>query len=684
MAGLNTSLNIANLAVSAHQYAISVTSQNVANVDNDHYTRQCVDMATTGTIKNGGIAFGTGVKVDQVISECNSYLTDALYNKTNALASSEEMALYMSAIETIFGSTTETGLNYDLSEFWNAWSDLSNNPSGDAERILVYESGVQLAQSISNLHLSLNDVKTNLNLELETAVNQVNTLSQAIADLNVMIRENEANGARANDLRDQRNSLYSELTTLTGCQCFEAADGTLSVMTAEGFPLVTGECFRTLSYASGQILWNGSDGDVDITDDISGGRFNGWLEVRDVLIPEYQAELDSLAESLIYEINLLTSQGMGTDYYSRPITGMYQTDSSGLLSTMDFASELDTSADFVLWIENSSGSTPSYTSVPVDLSSAAPVTSPTMDVSGTANAINSTYAIKLDPPTGVLGGAADVTVSWSSDYASGEFTVAAGDLSTTYDIDGMTFSLSAASGPFTGGTFTITTNDRGHPTENVSGYTLSDLAADINTEITAAGGGATASVVDNRLVLTPDSADYALGFSNDNGTESGLAAILGINTFFTGTTATNISVNDLLTDNTAIQCSQIDQTTGIITSGNNDNALLIASFQDSVIETRNWTFRRGEAATSAIVSGTTAESIQTIVSSVGTKTMTINLTLKADQEMVAFLQSQRDSVSAVSLDEEMINLTKFQTSYSAALKLVSVLDEMLNELLTLR
>ena len=48
------------------------------------------------------------------------------------------------------------------------------------------------------------------------------------------------------------------------------------------------------------------------------------------------------------------------------------------------------------------------------------------------------------------------------------------------------------------------------------------------------------------------------------------------------------------------------------------------------------------------------------------------------------LNNTRDSISGVNLDEEMTNLMKYQHAYAAASKLVSVTDEMLQDLLNMR
>jgi flagellar hook-associated protein 1 FlgK len=45
------------------------------------------------------------------------------------------------------------------------------------------------------------------------------------------------------------------------------------------------------------------------------------------------------------------------------------------------------------------------------------------------------------------------------------------------------------------------------------------------------------------------------------------------------------------------------------------------------------------------------------------------------------IRSQREGLSGVSLDEEMINLVKYQQAYTAAAKLLTTLDEMLTTLI---
>ena len=84
------------------------------------------------------------------------------------------------------------------------------------------------------------------------------------------------------------------------------------------------------------MAWQGSYGSTyDITDEISGGKLAGWLEIRDEVIPKYQAELSELASKMIWAINYQHSQGAGLEYVSGATEGTYAADDNGLLTVED-------------------------------------------------------------------------------------------------------------------------------------------------------------------------------------------------------------------------------------------------------------------------------------------------------------------------------------------------------------
>ncbi|RPJ79926.1 MAG: hypothetical protein EHJ94_07465, partial [Deltaproteobacteria bacterium] len=176
--------------------------------------------------------------------------------------------------------------------------------------------------------------------------------------------------------------------------------------------------------------------------------------------------------------------------------------------------------------------------------------------------------------------------------------------------------------------------------------------------------------------------DYSFAFSDSDAEDSGLMAALGINTFFEGDDAMTIMTNDLVSNARYLAASVIDPENGTIHIGNNKNALAIAELQYASTDMINWTFPLGEEATSQVLTTTIENFYHVMVGSLGLKTQSLERSLSYSETMVGKIGELRDAISAVSLDEEMINMIQYQHAYSVAAKLFSITDEMMNTLIT--
>jgi flagellar hook-associated protein 1 FlgK len=70
-----------------------------------------------------------------------------------------------------------------------------------------------------------------------------------------------------------------------------------------------------------------------------------------------------------------------------------------------------------------------------------------------------------------------------------------------------------------------------------------------------------------------------------------------------------------------------------------------------------------------------------IVRDVGNEVLQSDAYYNHQSDMMVQLENQREAVSGVSLDEEMINLIKFQNAYTAAARLITTADEMMQTVL---
>ncbi|WP_027359256.1 flagellar hook-associated protein FlgK [Desulforegula conservatrix] len=360
MSGIGATLNIAKGAIAAQQYGINVTGNNIANVNNSSYTRQVLPHTNNITVQYGGLIFGTGVDTQNVKQYSDQLMENRLMDQKSQMSLYEQSESYMKVLEGLLNEGTESSLSYMSSEFWNSWHDLADNPPGSSERIGVYQNGIRIAQGLNSINSQLSQIETDLSQDIESSVGEVNRLTKEIANINGQLVALEHDGT-ANDLRDKRNGLLSDLSKIVDINTFEQPSGGLIVTTANGFQLVNGPYTYGLKMEEGNVTWEGSyGGSVDLTDKITGGKMGGLLNLREEIIPKYRDEIDIYSKELMWQINYAQSGGAGTDYYGTDMEGVYEAGSDGLISTLSFGSRIDYNQDNTIWVRDTRNASTSY------------------------------------------------------------------------------------------------------------------------------------------------------------------------------------------------------------------------------------------------------------------------------------------------------------------------------------
>ena len=315
MSDLNGILSIAGQALITQQQAISVTSHNIANVNTPGYSRQKLVMTTSPPVNSEVGPMGTGVSAVEIERIYDRFVNAQINNESQELGRWDAQKNGVESLEMIFNEAYGYGLSEAMSEYWNAWQALSNNPTGRTERQVLVTRGQILASTFNKLDSDLTQSQRDQDLAIEETVTEVNRLAAQLVDLNQKIVSSETGTQNANDYRDQRDLVLKGLSELIDINEFENADGSVSVLIADGRPLVSGTTSWQLSTqvnASGlqDVVWLDNAGSpVMINNDISAGKLKGWLETRDVLIPDYLNRLDTLAQTLVTEVNNLHLTG---------------------------------------------------------------------------------------------------------------------------------------------------------------------------------------------------------------------------------------------------------------------------------------------------------------------------------------------------------------------------------------
>ncbi len=557
-------ISIGSKALLAQQKGIYVTGNNIANVNTPGYTRQRVNLSSDVPVNSGIGPVGTGVQALGIERIYQRFLGVQINNETQTRGNWEARRDVAERIEMIFDESNGYGLNQAMYEFWTAWQDLSNNPSGPVERTVLIAKSQIMAETFSKNYQNLQTIQQDIDTLIEGTIDEVNLLSEKIARLNEKIIQMEAGGSTANDYRDQRELLLNELSNLIDIDTFENTAGGVTVSVGSGQPLVEGTFGYGLStemnaFGHLNVTWvDAVNNEVDITDSISGGRIKGLLDVRDLDIRNHMNRLDNLAQSIMDQVNSLHAGGYGLD-----------------------------------------GST------------------------------GNDYFVGEAIASGVLDSLVTITAE----------TGGAGNLSITLVPGGTAGSETVTTDPITGD-IRIAIED------GVS--TRDDIAAALQSHSAIASAVATA----------PGGTPWTLGVGSDTVALSG------------GSSALNMEVNPaIVLDERLIASAQSFDTVPGDKPGDNRNAIAIANLKSS-----------------RILSGNTATFdayYESFVGDLGYEVQQASSYYRHQSEMVHQLENHRESISGVSVDEEMVNLVKFQNAYQAAAKLISTADEMMQSVLNM-
>ena len=309
MVGLNASLSLASQALDAQDGAIGITSNNIANVNTVGYSRQTVNLSTEGLAggADGGVSFGGYTSVrDQL-------LTIAINNKTSDQGSLDTQSTALAAVDSAFSGTT-TGIGAALSTFFSSLSSLSSNPANSSLRQSVLSAATQLASAFGQGASALTTAQTNANTQVSSTVAQINKLAQQIAHLNGQLSSaGTSSGQGGGALQDQRDQLTAQLAQLTGISQTQT-EGQPTLTTANGSALVVGDkayALQVSTGANGQQHITDSSG-TDVTASLTGGSLGGALNLRDMTLPQFLTQLNTLATQFASAVNGAQATGYDT------------------------------------------------------------------------------------------------------------------------------------------------------------------------------------------------------------------------------------------------------------------------------------------------------------------------------------------------------------------------------------
>ncbi|AEB75774.1 flagellar hook protein FlgK [Clostridium botulinum] len=219
MSGLFSTLNVGKRGLYAQQGALDVTSHNIANSNTEGYTRQRALMETTRPFgmpamdnQVGPGQIGTGVEISKIQRVRDTFMDYQVRRETSTLGQYEARDKYLSEIEGIFNEPSDTGISNLIGKFFDAWQEVANHPEGSNSRTVLASQASAIASELNHTYNQLEKVKENAQESIKQSVFDVNNALDRVDKLNQQIMAVKISGMEPNDLMDKRDLLLDELS----------------------------------------------------------------------------------------------------------------------------------------------------------------------------------------------------------------------------------------------------------------------------------------------------------------------------------------------------------------------------------------------------------------------------------------------------------------------------------------
>jgi flagellar hook-associated protein 1 FlgK len=673
-------LNIGMSGLAASQSSLSVTGNNIANVDTAGYSRQQTVQSTKASQQFGNVFIGTGTTLADVRRVYNSYLDAQLRTATSLNSEASSYQAQATPLDATL-SDTNTGLTGVLQKFFTSLQGVSSSATDDTSRQSVLTGAQALSNRFNTIAKQLNDQNTTLNGSLSDMATQVNKLATSIASLNQKIGEVSTSGGQPNDLLDNRNEAVRQLSELVGAQVVERGTS-YDIYVGSGQPLVIGNTTNTLGTVPSKddpsrmaLQMDRGSSTIDITSVVSGGEIGGLLTYRKEVLDPSLNELGRVALVMADQINSQQAQGIdkngefGAAIFNNINSAALISQRSigqagnsagsgnldvtikdtGKLTTSDYQVTFTTATDYTVKRSDGTdmGAFSTLTTPPpvidgfsLSLNGGALSAGDTFKVTPTRGAATSIQTVLTDPKK--IAAAAPLS-GVASSKATGTYTQPT--LTSTLDI----YSPAAQADMQTGLKYSTPVKVTfGSPSGGSQTYSLSDAQGN------PLGGGTIVPGQNNTLNLTVPMID-----ASGNPIMGGAPPVQ--KTFTVQTTVGGSPANG---ESFSISL------TGAASSDNRNAQALVG------LQTRQ-TVDTGSASKGISLT----DAYNTLVTNVGTKAAQGKSDSAATSAILTQAKGARDSLSGVDLDEETGNLVKYQQYYTASSQIIKAAQEIFSTLI---
>ncbi|MCQ2034558.1 flagellar hook-associated protein FlgK [Stutzerimonas kunmingensis] len=671
-------LSIGLSGLSASKTQLSITGHNITNVNTPGYSRQDASQATRSPQFSGAGYIGSGTSLVDVRRSYSEFLTSQLRSSTSLNSDVKAYKSQIDQLDSLLAGTT-TGITPSLQKFFSALQTAAEDPANIPARQLVLAEAEGLARRFNTVYDRLSEQNSFTNKQMSAVTDQVNRLAGSIGSLNEAIAIAAANGKQPNDLLDARDEAVRQLSGYIGVTVVPQDDSSFNVFIGSGQPLVVGSTVAKLEVVPGQgdpnrheVQFISGGSRQGITSQITGGELGGLIRYREEVLDSTMNSLGRLSLAVSDQVNTQLRQGLDLKGgVGEALFGNYNEPALAKLRVNAFAG--NSNAQPVLNITDTSVLTTSDYLMEYDASgpkvrrlSDNQLMTVTESPAGTLsiadkNGVDQGFQLVLGNPAPAVGdkfslqptrrGAADIkaTLDQADQLAFAAPVRAESNLQNAgtgaigqpdMKSGPSPISISALQGLFgsNGATLTFTEPD----TVTITGGTAQFRSVDDSTTPPTISYSATATIQpgqSNSLVV--GDANYQFEFSLSGTPKDNDRFAMAFNQSGVSDNRNALKLVDL----------QTKQTVGV----------------DAAVKGSGFSFTDGYGE---------------LVERVGTLTAQARMDSEATGSILKQATDNRDSLSAVNLDEEAANLIKFEQYYNASAQIIQVARSLFDTLIS--
>jgi flagellar hook-associated protein 1 FlgK len=309
-------LSIGLSGLSANKTSLAVTGHNISNVNTPGFSRQDTVQATRNPQFSGAGYIGSGTTLTDIRRTYSEFLSTQVRSST---ALSSDVEAYRSQIEQLDSllAGTTTGITPSLQKFFSSLQTAAEDPANIPARQLVLSEAEGLARRFNTVSDRINEQNEFINKQMVAVSDQVNRLATSIASYNDAIAKAAANGQQPNDLLDAREEAIRQLSTYVGVTVVAQDDNSLNLFVGSGQPLVVGSTTSRLEVGPGQgdptrfeVSFVSGGSRQGITSLLTGGELGGLIRYRAETLDPTLNSLGRLALAVSDQVNTQLGQGL--------------------------------------------------------------------------------------------------------------------------------------------------------------------------------------------------------------------------------------------------------------------------------------------------------------------------------------------------------------------------------------